>query len=411
MAPEASQRGRRSNNNSQNTKKNEDKHESRNDNKTESNTGTKNTNKSRSGNKTQNSKKGTHNHGATPHICKAKRDNVPDHLVGKLYRDFTPAEWWEIRKWRRARNKCDSCGISRYNSFGAKNHHFTQCPLRSRVLKHREDHNLCAECASSDHLWEHCPARERLENELAPFVKYEDGPKKLRGWSYSALSDGDMCMVRAWRRTKDACTECGLYTHLHYSCPQRWKRVEREYNEKVAAVTSGLVVLNLKFDGTLKPLPTEIRLQILAEALDYWGGMTRLVKPGYLDGVKTALRAGLPIGELAESFVSSNIFGVSSVTDQPSTAEERRAHLLSFMRKYSVLHRLRAISTSTPAVDFPEMAPHCVNLKKLRCEVDEYEVTRWAEPLYMGGLYMGTGYSEIEQKVPYLVRQLDLPTL
>jgi hypothetical protein len=340
------------------------------------------------------------NHDSHQRPAIAKAGEVPDHLLGKHYRDFTSSDHWETKKFRRGRLICEGCGHWYKYWSKVKTHHFTECPRLRKRNTMREKHGLCLECGSTDHEWTKCPIRERLEKELEPFAYYTDAPNKYVGMSYSTMNERELADVKFHRSIKNLCTECGSGDHLHYACEIRLRRVRQRFNEKMAAVTSGMVTLNLGLTGTLAALPLDIFKKILFFATkDLYKDVA--FQPGFLDPVKHMLRAGLPMEELVEAFVSSNTFHIAGYGQSLDS-------FVSFLQAHNAFKSLRAVSLRCAKRDFPRLAGLCAGLTKLKIEVNVYNIGTWHEDPYVHG---DDHYSYAEDKIPDYIQELDLPLL
>lgn len=331
--------------------------------------------------------------------CKARSNEVPEHLVGKFYRDFTLAEWWETKKYRRSRNSCTSCGVDRLSFGRVKVHHFTECPLRARFNKFRSENNLCLECGKSGHAWEECPIHVRLEKELAPFATRFDAPKEYKGWSYATMTESHMKEVRTWRaQQNNICTECASHMHLQYTCPIRLKRVQKRYEERVKDLAARKRKPGFKVIRPLSKLPTELRMEILILVTQDWGDV--LVEPGYLSRVKRLVKAGFDMDEAVHAFVQTTTFHVRTSSDGSVSNLDRFG---KFLESHRAFDQLRSVHLTNLKHGLPGLLKQCYGLKKLCISVDADVVCRWSEPMSDGG-----ENSEPKDKVSEFVERLDL---
>ena len=339
---------------------------------------------------------------AQPQARVAEPWEVPEHLVGKAYRDFTPAEHWEAKKFRRSRNHCHACGNYQCRFGKIKNHGFTGCPLRRKVNQFREQHNLCLECGKADHNEEACPILERLERECAPFGERWSVPKEYVGWSIAVVPKDKL---EAHRLKSGLCRECGARGHKHYTCEIRLNRVQKRYENKLADIASGKKVLNLALDGPLGRLPEELRMEILIMAMKNDGDTE--VEPGYLHPIRSMVRVGVHLDEAISAFVQGNVFKFSGSTyGFGNRHQDRSARFEQFLKKYDASRHLRAVHLHDREVDLPPLLGHCHGLKKIKLPVRIWCVSEWQEAMYNGG-----HITMPENKVPGLVEGLDLQAM
>lgn len=344
------------------------------------------------------------------HVCLAKGEEVPTHLIGRPYRSFTTAEWWEIKKHRRATNTCQGCGHNKYRSFGrVQRHHFSECPLRKKINNYRRENNLCLDCGAEGHQWEDCPVQKRLEAELAPFATdYHEVPKEYRDWSYSAITKDDLQEILSWRLKHEACTERGSRQHSHYACEKRWERVREEHEARLAAIASGDVVLDTNFNGPLSKLPAELLKEILLIAARERGddvGSLK-VKHGYLNTVKRLVRAGLPLDEVIEGFTRANVFHLSPSSYCYNRHPGSMAMFQSFLQTFQAFKHVRAVHLDNHTIELPKLLLVCPKIKKLKLTVYAQTVEDWQEPWLHGG-----HITLASDKVPSFADILDVPLL
>lgn len=105
----------------------------------------------------------------------AAKGRVPEEFVGRAYEELTNEELWKIKQWRCGTNACEGCGHH--------GHYVLQCRRLARLHKLRQEKQMCEECASPDHDWEHCPRRKALIKSLGRLAKSGEVRPRMEGLS------------------------------------------------------------------------------------------------------------------------------------------------------------------------------------------------------------------------------------